>query len=65
MKNIALVGCTGSIGSQTLSVVRRYPDMFKITCLVAGSSAERLGALAREFAPKTAALTSGAPAHID
>ena len=65
MKNIALVGCTGSIGSQTLSVVRRYPDMFKITCLVAGSSAERLGALAREFAPKTAALASGAPAHID
>ena len=65
MKNIAVVGCTGSIGSQTLSVVRRYSDMFKITCLVAGSSAERLTALAREFAPEPAALASGAPAHID
>ena len=64
MKNIALVGCTGSIGSQTLSVVRRYPDMFKITCLVAGSSAERLGAHARGFAPQNAALTSGAPPPI-
>ena len=30
MKKIALIGSTGSIGKQTLSVVRRHPDKFKI-----------------------------------
>ena len=58
MKKIALVGCTGSIGSQTVSVVRRHPDMFKICCLVARSSVEQTFALAREFLPATVALTA-------
>ncbi len=58
MKRIALVGCTGSIGSQTLSVVRRHPDLFKICCLVAGSSSSKLAALAREFSPFAVALAS-------
>ena len=64
MKNIALVGCTGSIGRQTLSVVRRYPDRFRICCLVARSSGESLSALVREFSPKTAALSSGGRADV-
>ena len=36
MKKIALIGSTGSIGRQTLSVVRRNPDKFKIVSLAGG-----------------------------
>lgn len=61
MKTIALVGCTGSIGRQTLSVVRRNPFKFKINCLVANTSAAKLGELVQEFQPLTAAVASGAP----
>lgn len=56
MKKIALIGCTGSIGSQTLSVVRRHPDMFSICCLVAGSSSAQLARLCAQFSPTSAAL---------
>lgn len=56
MKKIALVGCTGSIGRQTLSVVRRHPDMFSVCCLVAGSSGEELVRLCSQFRPACAAL---------
>ena len=38
MINIALLGCTGSIGRQVLSVVDRYPEKFKIVSMAAGSN---------------------------
>lgn len=60
MKNIALIGSTGSIGVQTLSVVRRNPDMFKVCCLVAHSSVDKFSKQLREFKPATAAMVSGA-----
>lgn len=59
MKKIAVVGCTGSIGRQTLSVVRRHTELFSVCCLIAGSSVEELRALSREFCPSTAALANG------
>ena len=43
MKKIALYGSTGSIGTQVLNCVRRYPEEYKITSLVAGSNAKLLG----------------------
>ena len=55
-RSIAILGATGSIGTQTLDLVRRYPDRFEATCLVAGRSAEKLFDLVREFRPKVAAL---------
>ncbi len=55
-RSIAILGATGSIGTQALDLVRRYPDRFEATCLVAGRSAERLFDLVREFRPKVAAL---------
>ncbi len=61
MKTIALVGCTGSIGRQTLSVVRRHPFKFKINCLVVHSAADELIRLIDEFEPLTAAVASGTP----
>ena len=61
MKNIALIGSTGSIGRQVLNVVRAHPDMFSVCALVANSpSAEFLSQLS-EFRPAYSALASTEP----
>lgn len=49
-KNIAILGSTGSIGTQTLEVVRSNPEL-KVVALAAGSSVEKLEAQVREFLP--------------
>ena len=56
MRTIAILGATGSIGTQALDIVRRYPDRFKADCLTAHSSADKLFDLVREFRPSVAAL---------
>ena len=58
MKSISLIGSTGSIGRQVVSVVRRYPEKFKIESLVANSSAELFLEQVKEFKPKFAALAN-------
>lgn len=55
-RTIAILGATGSIGTQALDITRRHPDRFSPVCLTARSSAEKLFALVREFRPRTAAL---------
>ena len=50
MKKIAILGSTGSIGTQTLEVVRRNPDL-KVTALAAGRNIRRLEEQIREFSP--------------
>ena len=59
MIRIALIGCTGSIGSQTADVVRRYPDRFCFTSLACGKAGEQLAALCREFRPRRALCGAG------
>ncbi len=54
MKNIALIGCTGSIGRQTLDVVKKNPDRFRITALACGQDAEALSTLKKQFSPRIA-----------
>ena len=56
MKNIAVLGSTGSIGTQTLEVVRRNPELFHISVLAANSSDELFEAQIREFEPELAVL---------
>lgn len=51
MKKIAILGSTGSIGTQTLEVVRNYREDLKIVSLAAGSNIELLEKQIREFAP--------------
>ena len=51
-KNIALLGSTGSIGTQTLDVVREFPDQFQISVLTASNRADELIKQALEFRPK-------------
>ena len=52
MKQIAILGSTGSVGTQTLDVVRKHPDKLKVTAIVAHHEVEELVAQAREFSPK-------------
>ena len=49
IKNIAILGSTGSIGTQTLDVVRQHPERFRVFMLSANSSAELLIRQARAF----------------
>jgi 1-deoxy-D-xylulose-5-phosphate reductoisomerase len=53
---LTLLGSTGSIGTSTLDVVRRWPERFGIYALVAGRNVERLAAQIREFKPKVAVV---------
>ena len=55
MKKIAILGSTGSIGTQTLEVVRANEDM-QVTALAAGSNIDLLEKQIREFSPKIAAV---------
>ncbi len=49
MKRIAILGSTGSIGTQTLDVVRQHPERFEVVMLSANNSAEQLIEQARAF----------------
>ena len=55
MKKIAVLGSTGSIGTQTLEIVRTNKDI-QVTALAAGSNIELLEAQIREFGPQLAAV---------
>lgn len=57
MKEIAILGSTGSIGTQTLDVVRLHKDLFHPAVLAAHHSVEKLLAQAEEFHPRAVALT--------
>lgn len=50
-QRLALLGSTGSIGQQTLDIVRQRPDEFEVTTLTAARSWERLVEQAKEFLP--------------
>lgn len=56
MKNIAVLGSTGSIGTQTLDVVRSHPELFRVRVLAANSNDELLETQIREFCPDLAVL---------
>ena len=57
MKKIAILGSTGSIGTQTLEIVRENPDL-KVVALAAGSNVKLLEEQIREFMPKLVSLQS-------
>ena len=57
MRRIAVLGSTGSIGTQTLEVVENHPDM-EISALAAGSNIRLLEEQIRRFRPKLAAVWS-------
>src|SRR5262249_44835908 len=61
-RRIAVLGSTGSIGRQTLDVVRAYPERFRVVSLAARGNVALLAEQAREFAPELVVCTSDDPA---
>jgi 1-deoxy-D-xylulose-5-phosphate reductoisomerase len=57
-RNIALLGSTGSIGTQALDVIRRHPQQFEARILTAGNNADLLIRQAREFHPDTVVIAN-------
>jgi len=55
MKKLGILGSTGSIGTQTLDVVRANPEL-KVTALAAGSSVDKMEQQIREFKPEIAVM---------
>ncbi|MDM5358047.1 1-deoxy-D-xylulose-5-phosphate reductoisomerase [Peribacillus sp. ACCC06369] len=64
MKNISLLGATGSIGQQTADVVRSHPDQFKIVALSAGKNIELVRAYIQEFEPKLVSVQTEEDYHV-
>jgi 1-deoxy-D-xylulose-5-phosphate reductoisomerase len=51
-KGLAILGSTGSVGTQTLDVVRTFPDMFDVVALACNRNLELLGRQIEEFRPR-------------
>lgn len=56
--NVAILGCTGSIGTQALDVCRQHSDKLRVVALSAHSRTKELVAFAREFSVPRVAVTS-------
>ncbi len=61
MKNISILGSTGSIGQSTLSVVEKFSDRFKVVALAAGNNIDLLEQQVRRFKPSMVSVAN-APA---
>ena len=57
-KGIAILGCTGSIGTQALEVIKENPDDFEVEVLVANSNADLLIKQALEFQPNAVVIAN-------
>jgi 1-deoxy-D-xylulose-5-phosphate reductoisomerase len=62
-RTLAILGSTGSIGTQALDVVRHHADLLEVVALSAGSRAEELLAQAREFRPRVVHLSDAQAAQ--
>ena len=56
MKTVSILGSTGSIGTQTLEIIRQHPDKFKIVGLTANQNTELLIKQVKEFKPLETAV---------
>lgn len=63
MKRIAILGSTGSIGTQALNVIRRHRDLFSVEVLCAGSNADLLVKQALEFDPNAVVIADETKYH--
>ena len=58
MKNIAILGSTGSIGTQALDIIEKHPELFKVTVLTANNNWELLAEQALKFHPRKVIIAS-------
>ncbi len=56
MKQLTILGSTGSIGCSTLDVVHHNPDSFRVIALVAGKNVARMAEQCLEFSPRYAVM---------
>jgi len=56
MKSVAILGSTGTIGRNTLDVIRRHPGEFRVAALAAGANSRLLEEQVREFRPRIVSL---------
>lgn len=61
MKNLAILGSTGSIGRQTLDVIRSFPDRFQVIGLAAGQNSSLLMEQVEEFKPRVISCAGAGP----
>ena len=64
VKRLAILGSTGSIGQQTLDVVRSFPDRFRVVGLGAGRNSALLTEQIEEFQPKLVSIDSAHSSEI-
>ena len=64
MKNIAILGSTGSIGTQTLEIVERFPDRFNVISLVAHRNVQLLRDQINRFQPEFVVISDERNAEI-
>ena len=65
MKSIVILGSTGSIGTNTLDIVERFPGEFRVVGLTAGNNDEMLAEQVRRFRPQVVAMsTEGAAVRL-
>lgn len=62
MKTIIILGSTGSIGTNTLDIVQRFPSEFRVAGLTAGNNIDKLEEQIRAFAPRVVAVSQEAAA---
>jgi 1-deoxy-D-xylulose-5-phosphate reductoisomerase len=62
MKSIVILGSTGSIGTNTLDIVERFPGEFRVVGLTAGNNDEMLAEQVRRFRPQAVAMSTEAAA---
>ncbi|WP_448549282.1 1-deoxy-D-xylulose-5-phosphate reductoisomerase [Thalassotalea fusca] len=63
MRQLCILGATGSIGLSTLDVIRRHPDKFSVHALTANSSVDAMLGLCQEFKPKVVVMGDNAAAE--
>ena len=64
MKQLTILGSTGSIGCSTLDVVRQNPEHFRVIALVAGKNVSRMVEQCLEFSPRYAVMDDDASARL-
>ncbi len=62
MKKVFVLGSTGSVGKQTMDVLRKYSDYFQVFALAAGRNIEEMSRQVKEFNPKAVCMEEG---HIE
>lgn len=63
MKKLAILGSTGSIGTQTLDIVRDDPDKFQVAALTCGKNVKLLAEQIREFSPSAVCVSDASDAE--